>query len=98
MLSRDVICDWIGFVFRRAPAATPGIRCSFSPPNQPTQRLPAQVVELHNCFGVPHAESGNEVALGQDYHRSMNAQFARVNDKERIVGWCVLFCFFVLVN
>lgn len=46
-----------------------------------------QVVELHNSFGVPHAESGNEVALGQDYHRSMYAQFARVNDKERIVGW-----------
>lgn len=55
------------------------------------------MVELHNSFGVPHAESGNEVALGQDYHRSMYAQFARVNDKERIVGWCVFFCVWVTI-
>jgi len=45
------------------------------------------VVELHSSFGVPHAESGNEVALGQDYHRSMCAQFSRGNEKELIVGW-----------
>ncbi len=45
------------------------------------------MVEIHNAFGVPHAETGNEVALGQDYHRTMYAQFSRINDKERIVGW-----------
>lgn len=70
------------------------------PPSHPqpqTQPPTQQVVELHNSFGVPHAESGNEVALGQDYHRSMYAQFARVNDKERIVGWCVFFCVWVTI-
>lgn len=45
------------------------------------------VVQIHNAFGVPHAENGNEVALGQDYHRTMYSQFTRINDKERIVGW-----------
>ena len=45
------------------------------------------VVEIHNAFGVPHAEKENEVALGQDYHRAMYSHFTRINDKERIVGW-----------
>jgi hypothetical protein len=46
-----------------------------------------QTVEITNSFGVPHAEAGDDVALGQDYHMTMNHMYMRINDKERIVGW-----------
>lgn len=46
-----------------------------------------QMVEITNAFGVPHAEAGDDVALGQDYHRTMNHMYMCINDKERIVGW-----------
>lgn len=84
----------VGLFFVGRPRPHLASDAHFHRPTNRPNACPQQVVELHNCFGVPHAESGNEVALGQDYHRSMNAQFARVNDKERIVGWCVLFLFF----
>lgn len=45
------------------------------------------MVEIRDSFGVPHREDGDEVALGQDYHRAMYQLFSRINDKERIVGW-----------
>lgn len=47
------------------------------------------MVEVTNCFGVPHHESAGEVKLGQDYHRSMCKYLNRINDKEKIVGWWV---------
>jgi hypothetical protein len=46
-----------------------------------------QVVEIQDSFGVPHRETDEGLALGQDYHRIMYNLFSRINDKEKIVGW-----------
>lgn len=44
-------------------------------------------VEITNCFAVPHAERGDEVAIGKDFNRQMSALHARANRRERVVGW-----------
>lgn len=44
-------------------------------------------VEITNCFAVPHAERGDEVAIGKDFNRQMLALHLRANRKERVVGW-----------
>lgn len=46
-----------------------------------------QVVEITNCFAVPHAERGDEVAIGKDFNRQMLALHLRANRKEMVVGW-----------
>lgn len=44
-------------------------------------------VEVTNCFAVPHAERGSEVAIGKDFNRQMLALHLRANRKETVVGW-----------
>jgi len=44
-------------------------------------------VEVTNCFAVPHAERGDEVAIGKDFNKQMLALYQRTNRKESVVGW-----------
>jgi len=44
-------------------------------------------VEITNAFAVPHAERGDEVAIGKDFNRQMLALHIRANPKETVVGW-----------
>jgi len=44
-------------------------------------------VEVTNCFAVPHAERGDEVAIGKDFNRQMLALHLRANRNETVVGW-----------
>jgi translation initiation factor 3 subunit F len=44
-------------------------------------------VELTNCFAVPHAERGDEVAIGKDFNKQMLSLYLRANRKEQVVGW-----------
>ncbi|KAL7572307.1 hypothetical protein ACA910_017905 [Epithemia clementina (nom. ined.)] len=45
------------------------------------------VVEITNAFAVPHAERGEEVAIGKDFNKRMLALFLRTNRRETVVGW-----------
>lgn len=47
------------------------------------------VVEVTDCFGVPHMERKDElfVAINKDYHKTMHAFHRRINRREKIVGW-----------
>ncbi len=42
---------------------------------------------MTNCFAVPHAERGEEVAIGKDYNKQMLALHMKANRKEQVVGW-----------
>ena len=44
-------------------------------------------MEVTNCFAVPHAERGEEVAIGKDFNKQMLALFNRTSRKEVVVGW-----------
>lgn len=44
-------------------------------------------VEVTNCFAVPHAERGEEVAIGKDFNKQMLGLYMRTNRKESVVGW-----------
>lgn len=44
-------------------------------------------VEVTNCFAVPHAERGDEVAIGKDFNKQMLALYNRTSRKEQVVGW-----------
>ena len=44
-------------------------------------------VEVTNCFAVPHAERGEEVAIGKDFNKQMLALHLKANRKEQVVGW-----------
>ena len=44
-------------------------------------------MEITNCFAVPHAERGDEVAIGKDFNRQMLALHLRANRKEKVIGW-----------
>ena len=44
-------------------------------------------MELTNCFAVPHAERGDEVAIGKDFNKQMLSLYLRANRKEQVVGW-----------
>lgn len=44
-------------------------------------------MEVTNCFAVPHAERGDEVAIGKDFNRQMLALHLRANSNETVVGW-----------
>jgi translation initiation factor 3 subunit F len=50
-------------------------------------RRDGNVVEITNCFAVPHAERGDEVAIGKDFNKTMLALHMRTNRKESVVGW-----------
>merc|ERR1712043_43738 len=45
------------------------------------------VVEVTNCFTVPHNESEDEVAVDIDFARNMYELHKKVNPNEVIVGW-----------
>ncbi|KAL4428083.1 hypothetical protein ABPG75_002172 [Micractinium tetrahymenae] len=45
------------------------------------------VVEVKNCYAVPHSESNDQVALDVQHHQTMAALQQRVSSRERIVGW-----------
>jgi translation initiation factor 3 subunit F len=49
-------------------------------------RIDGNVVEITNCFAVPHAERGDEVAIGKDFNRKMLALHMR-SSKDIVVGW-----------
>ena len=44
-------------------------------------------VEITNCFAVPHAERGDEVAIGKDFNRQMLTLHQRANRNEHVIGW-----------
>jgi translation initiation factor 3 subunit F len=44
-------------------------------------------VEVTNCFAVPHAERGDEVAIGKDFNKTMVQLHRKTNRKEVVVGW-----------
>jgi len=46
-----------------------------------------EIVEVTNCFAVPHAERGDEVAIGKDFNKTMLSLHLRTNRKETVVGW-----------
>jgi len=50
-------------------------------------RRDGKSVEITNCFAVPHAERGEEVAIGKDFNKQMLALHMRANRKESVVGW-----------
>jgi len=50
-------------------------------------RRDGETVEITNCFAVPHAERGDEVAIGKDFNRQMLALHLRANKRETVVGW-----------
>lgn len=45
------------------------------------------VVEIKNCFPVPHSEKDGEVAVGKDYNQTMYKLHSKVNRNEMVVGW-----------
>ncbi|XP_077985761.1 eukaryotic translation initiation factor 3 subunit F-like [Glandiceps talaboti] len=45
------------------------------------------MVEVTNCFSVPHNESEDEVAVDMEFARNMYELHRRVNPNETIVGW-----------
>jgi len=50
------------------------------------------LVEVTNCFAVPHAEEGNaeqgyDVSIGKDFNSQMLVLHRRTNQSEKIVGW-----------
>ena len=47
----------------------------------------SSIIHVTNCFAVPHAEHGEEVAIGKDFNRQMLSLHARANRKDVVVGW-----------
>ena len=45
------------------------------------------VIEIKNCFAVPHSESDDQVAVDVVHHQTMAELQKKVNSRERIVGW-----------
>merc|ERR1712176_1463925 len=50
-------------------------------------RRDGKKIEVTNCFAVPHAERGDEVAIGKDFNKQMLALHLKSNPKEVVVGW-----------
>jgi len=50
-------------------------------------RINGGVVDVVNCFPVPHQEKSAEVAVGKDFNRQMYALHRQVNKNEVVVGW-----------
>mmetsp|Transcript_15975 Transcript_15975/g.24891 ORF Transcript_15975/g.24891 Transcript_15975/m.24891 type:complete len:327 (+) Transcript_15975:78-1058(+) len=44
-------------------------------------------VTITNCFAVPHAERGDEVAIGKDFNRQMLSLHLLASKHETVVGW-----------
>eukprot|EP00127_Corallochytrium_limacisporum_P001194 Clim_evm29s44 gene=Clim_evmTU29s44 len=49
--------------------------------------LPTGVVEVTNCFPVPHNETAEQVSVDLEFHRTMFDLSTKSNPKEVIVGW-----------
>ncbi|KAK3719876.1 hypothetical protein RRG08_040176 [Elysia crispata] len=45
------------------------------------------IIEITNCFAVPHNESDDEVAVDIEYARNMYELHKKVNNNENIIGW-----------
>ena len=45
------------------------------------------VVDIKNCYAVPHSESNDQVAVDVVHHQTMAELQSKVNASERIVGW-----------
>ncbi|KAI7845685.1 hypothetical protein COHA_000799 [Chlorella ohadii] len=45
------------------------------------------VVEVKNCYAVPHSESNEQVALDVQHHQTMAQLQHRVSPRDKIVGW-----------
>jgi translation initiation factor 3 subunit F len=45
------------------------------------------VVEVTDCFAVPHSDKNDEVFFDLNFHETMKDLHARVNSKEVVVGW-----------
>jgi len=45
------------------------------------------VVEVTNCFPVPHNENEEQVAVDMEFHHTMFKLHKQVNSREEIVGW-----------
>jgi translation initiation factor 3 subunit F len=45
------------------------------------------VVDIKNCYAVPHSESNDQVAVDVVHHQTMAELQGKVNARERIVGW-----------
>jgi len=45
------------------------------------------VVEIKNCFPVPHNETAEQVAVDHEFHRTMYDLHRKVSTREVIVGW-----------
>jgi translation initiation factor 3 subunit F len=46
-----------------------------------------QTVQITNAFSVPHAERGDEVAIGKDFNKTMLQLHLRANRRDTVVGW-----------
>lgn len=44
-------------------------------------------VEVRTSFPLPHSESGDDIAVDTDYHKTMYELHRRVNASEELVGW-----------
>lgn len=51
------------------------------------RRVDGSTLEVTNCFSVPHAERGEEVAIGKDFNKRMLSLYMRSNRRESVVGW-----------
>lgn len=52
-----------------------------------TRSEDGSVLEIRNCFPVPHSESDEQVAVDMDHHRKMFELHQKVCSSEVIVGW-----------
>lgn len=47
----------------------------------------SSVIEIKNCYVVPHNESADQVAVDINHHKTMSELHHKVNPQEVIVGW-----------
>lgn len=45
------------------------------------------VIEIQNCFAVPHNENEDQVAVDMEFHTNMLKLHKQVNSREDVVGW-----------
>ena len=52
-------------------------------------------IEVRTAFAVLHSETAEQVAVDMEYHHTMYELHHKVNPKEVIVGWCVMYSRFI---
>lgn len=45
------------------------------------------IVDIKNCYAVPHSEANEQVAVDVQHHQTMASLQQKVNAREQIVGW-----------